>query len=76
MTSVKRKLDDELSSPWFYTVCTMGGMISAGTTHLAITPLDVLKVNMQVSFLDFLKWVLEANSILILKVSNNLVCFL
>ncbi|CAN7048110.1 unnamed protein product [Brassica rapa subsp. trilocularis] len=27
----------------------MGGMISAGTTHLAITPLDVLKVNMQVN---------------------------
>lgn len=50
MTSVKRKLDDELSSPWFYTVCTMGGMLSAGTTHLAITPLDVLKVNMQVLF--------------------------
>ncbi|ESQ50782.1 hypothetical protein EUTSA_v10022786mg [Eutrema salsugineum] len=49
MTSVKRKLDDQLSSPWFYTVCTMGGMFSAGTTHLAITPLDVLKVNMQVN---------------------------
>uniref|UniRef100_M4CCW7 Mitochondrial carrier protein n=1 Tax=Brassica campestris TaxID=3711 RepID=M4CCW7_BRACM len=27
----------------------MGGMISAGTTHLALTPLDVLKVNMQVN---------------------------
>lgn len=27
----------------------MGGMFSAGTTHLAITPLDVLKVNMQVN---------------------------
>lgn len=56
MTSVKRKLDGELSSPWFYTVCTMGGMLSAGTTHLAITPLDVLKVNMQVLdlFLCFL----------------------
>ncbi|CAE5986136.1 unnamed protein product [Arabidopsis arenosa] len=49
MTRVKSKLDDELSSPWFYTVCTMGGMLSAGTTHLAITPLDVLKVNMQVN---------------------------
>ncbi|CAN6905669.1 unnamed protein product, partial [Brassica oleracea] len=49
ITSVKRKLEDELSSPWFYAVCTMGGMISAGTTHLAITPLDVLKVNMQVN---------------------------
>ncbi|XP_060188765.1 mitochondrial phosphate carrier protein 1, mitochondrial-like isoform X2 [Lycium barbarum] len=32
----------------YYGVCTIGGMLSAGTTHLAITPLDVLKVNMQV----------------------------
>ena len=49
----------------------MGGMISAGTTHLALTPLDVLKVNMQVfvSFLDFLNMVVEANFISILKVS-------
>ncbi|KAL0702640.1 hypothetical protein Bca4012_058762 [Brassica carinata] len=45
MTSVKRKLDE----PWFYAVCTMGGMLSAETTHLAITPLNVLKVNMQVN---------------------------
>ncbi|XP_010515344.1 PREDICTED: mitochondrial phosphate carrier protein 1, mitochondrial [Camelina sativa] len=53
MTRVKTKLDDDLSSPWFYTVCTMGGMLSAGTTHLAITPLDVLKVNMQVNPLKY-----------------------
>ncbi|KAK1303286.1 hypothetical protein QJS10_CPB11g02186 [Acorus calamus] len=33
----------------YYTVCALGGMFSAGTTHLAITPLDVLKVNMQVN---------------------------
>ncbi|KAL9244908.1 hypothetical protein vseg_018623 [Gypsophila vaccaria] len=33
----------------YYGVCTLGGMLSAGTTHLAITPLDVLKVNMQVN---------------------------
>ncbi|KAK1327155.1 hypothetical protein QJS10_CPA01g00229 [Acorus calamus] len=33
----------------YYTVCAFGGMFSAGTTHLAITPLDVLKVNMQVN---------------------------
>ncbi|KAJ4846631.1 Mitochondrial phosphate carrier protein 1, mitochondrial [Turnera subulata] len=36
-------------SPGYYGVCTLGGMLSAGTTHLAITPLDVLKVNMQVN---------------------------
>lgn len=32
----------------YYKICTLGGMLSAGTTHLLITPLDVLKVNMQV----------------------------
>ncbi|ONK79813.1 uncharacterized protein A4U43_C01F10330 [Asparagus officinalis] len=36
-------------SPEYYAVCAVGGMLSAGTTHLAITPLDVLKVNMQVN---------------------------
>ncbi|XP_020692525.1 mitochondrial phosphate carrier protein 1, mitochondrial [Dendrobium catenatum] len=33
----------------YYAVCAFGGMLSAGTTHLAVTPLDVLKVNMQVN---------------------------
>lgn len=33
----------------YYGLCTVGGMLSAGSTHLAITPLDVLKVNMQVN---------------------------
>ncbi|KAJ0098260.1 hypothetical protein Patl1_29316 [Pistacia atlantica] len=32
----------------YYGVCAIGGMLSSGTTHLAFTPLDVLKVNMQV----------------------------
>ncbi|KAK2989066.1 hypothetical protein RJ640_018855 [Escallonia rubra] len=34
-------------SAGYYGVCTIGGMLSAGTSHVAITPLDVLKVNMQ-----------------------------
>uniref|UniRef100_B9I866 Uncharacterized protein n=1 Tax=Populus trichocarpa TaxID=3694 RepID=B9I866_POPTR len=34
-------------SPTFYGFCTVGGILSAGTTHLAITPLDVFKVKMQ-----------------------------
>lgn len=42
----------------YYAICTIGGMLSAGTTHLVTTPLDVLKVNMQVhavlSFINFL----------------------
>lgn len=33
----------------YYGICAFGGILSAGTTHLAITPLDVLKVNMQVN---------------------------
>ncbi|XP_028795246.1 mitochondrial phosphate carrier protein 1, mitochondrial isoform X1 [Neltuma alba] len=35
-------------TPRYYGLCAIGGMLSAGTTHLAITPFDVLKVNMQV----------------------------
>ncbi|XP_076887769.1 mitochondrial phosphate carrier protein 1, mitochondrial-like [Bidens hawaiensis] len=34
---------------YYYGICAVGGMLSAGTTHLAVTPLDVLKVNMQVN---------------------------
>nr|CAB3457822.1 unnamed protein product [Digitaria exilis] len=34
-------------SPEYYALCAGGGMLAAGATHLAITPLDVLKVNMQ-----------------------------
>nr|GME13415.1 mitochondrial phosphate carrier protein 1, mitochondrial [Ipomoea batatas] len=37
----------------YYGVCAIGGMLSAGTTHLAMTPLDVLKVNMQVHPLKY-----------------------
>ncbi|KAL9141763.1 hypothetical protein ABFS82_14G125600 [Erythranthe guttata] len=33
----------------YYGLCAAAGMLSAGATHLAITPLDVLKVNMQVN---------------------------
>ncbi|XP_004290075.1 PREDICTED: mitochondrial phosphate carrier protein 1, mitochondrial [Fragaria vesca subsp. vesca] len=43
-----RRLCEEFS-PAYYGLCTVGGMLSAGATHLAITPLDVLKVNMQVN---------------------------
>nr|XP_043634036.1 mitochondrial phosphate carrier protein 1, mitochondrial-like [Erigeron canadensis] len=42
------KLCEEFT-PKYYGICTIGGMLSAGTTHLVITPLDVLKVNMQVN---------------------------
>lgn len=44
------------SSAGYYGICTVGGMLSSGATHLVFTPLDVLKVNMQVGlwFLWFL----------------------
>lgn len=41
-------VEERTSAPGYFWVCTIGGMLSAGTTHVAITPLDVLKVNMQV----------------------------
>ena len=47
---VERRVCEEFS-PGYYALCTFGGTLSAGTTHLAVTPLDVLKVNMQVSLI-------------------------
>ncbi|KAK6946546.1 Mitochondrial substrate/solute carrier [Dillenia turbinata] len=40
-------------SAGYYAICTAGGMLSAGTIHLATTPFDVLKVNMQVNPLKY-----------------------
>ena len=37
----------KLYSPQFYAACTMGGILSCGLTHTAVTPLDVVKCNMQ-----------------------------
>jgi solute carrier family 25 phosphate transporter 3 len=31
----------------YYAKCVVGGIISCGLTHTAMTPLDVVKVNMQ-----------------------------
>ncbi|KAJ6688445.1 SOLUTE CARRIER FAMILY 25 (MITOCHONDRIAL CARRIER PHOSPHATE CARRIER) MEMBER 3 LIKE-RELATED-RELATED [Salix koriyanagi] len=38
----------EMYSPTFYMACTAGGILSCGLTHTAITPLDVVKCNMQI----------------------------
>lgn len=35
-------------SPTFYAACTFGGILSCGLTHTAVTPLDLVKCNMQV----------------------------
>lgn len=39
----------EMYSPAFYAACTFGGILSCGLTHMAVTPLDLVKCNMQVS---------------------------
>ncbi|XP_042040477.1 mitochondrial phosphate carrier protein 1, mitochondrial-like isoform X1 [Salvia splendens] len=49
METWRRQRNIEEFSKGYYGVCAAGGMLSAGATHLAITPLDVLKVNMQVN---------------------------
>ncbi|CAO2838499.1 unnamed protein product [Amaranthus hypochondriacus] len=38
----------KMYSPTFYAACTAGGMLSCGVTHTAVTPLDVVKCNMQI----------------------------
>ncbi|ERN06194.1 hypothetical protein AMTRI_Chr06g170630 [Amborella trichopoda] len=39
----------EMYSPQFYAACTVGGILSCGLTHMAVTPLDLVKCNMQIS---------------------------
>lgn len=34
-------------SPEYYYTCALGGVASCGLTHTAVTPLDVVKCNMQ-----------------------------
>lgn len=46
--SESRKI--EMYSPAFYAACTAGGITSCGLTHMTVTPLDLVKCNMQVSF--------------------------
>ena len=38
----------KLFSPAYYAACTVGGILSCGLTHTMVTPLDVVKCNMQV----------------------------
>lgn len=50
MSEFRTKLGLDGGGYYYYGICTAGGMFSAGATHLAVTPLDVLKVNMQVKY--------------------------
>ncbi|KZZ91222.1 mitochondrial phosphate carrier protein [Ascosphaera apis ARSEF 7405] len=38
----------ELYSPKYYAACTFGGLLACGTTHTAVTPLDLVKCRRQV----------------------------
>ncbi|KAI3442413.1 uncharacterized protein J3R85_001163 [Psidium guajava] len=38
----------EMHSPEYYAACTFGGILSCGLTHTAVTPLDLVKCNMQI----------------------------
>ncbi|KAL0415591.1 UNVERIFIED_CONTAM: Mitochondrial phosphate carrier protein 3, mitochondrial [Sesamum latifolium] len=39
----------KMFSPAFYAACTAGGILSCGLTHMAVTPLDLVKCNMQIN---------------------------
>uniref|UniRef100_J3LYC3 Uncharacterized protein n=1 Tax=Oryza brachyantha TaxID=4533 RepID=J3LYC3_ORYBR len=43
----------EMYSPAFYAACTAGGVVSCGVTHMSVTPLDLVKCNMQASLRNF-----------------------
>ncbi|KAK6920451.1 Mitochondrial substrate/solute carrier [Dillenia turbinata] len=38
----------EMFSPQYYAACTAGGILCCGLTHTAVTPLDLVKCNMQI----------------------------
>lgn len=42
----KKKI--EMYSTEFYQTCAIGGAASCGLTHMAVTPMDVVKCNMQI----------------------------
>ena len=49
LPSAGEKKQIELYSGEFYAACTVGGILSCGLTHTAVTPLDVVKCNSQVT---------------------------
>ena len=40
----------EMFSPAYYAACGIGGAAACGFTHAAVTPLDVIKCNIQVRY--------------------------
>jgi solute carrier family 25 phosphate transporter 3 len=39
----------EFGSTKFYALCALGGVLSCGITHTAVTPLDLVKCRLQVT---------------------------
>ncbi|GAA0142324.1 mitochondrial carrier protein [Lithospermum erythrorhizon] len=48
IVSLDQEIKGNMAIGGYFGLCAIGGLLSAGTTHVAITPLDVVKVNMQV----------------------------
>ncbi|XP_043859004.1 phosphate carrier protein, mitochondrial-like [Dromiciops gliroides] len=46
--SLKDRYSCEFGSPKYLALCSLGGVLSCGLTHLAIVPLDLVKCRMQV----------------------------
>ncbi|KAH9546276.1 hypothetical protein CY35_12G086700 [Sphagnum magellanicum] len=44
-----RRKKIQMYSPEFYGACAVGGVLSCGLTHTAVTPFDVVKCNMQIA---------------------------
>jgi len=53
MSSVAPKYKIALYSPEFFGICCIGGTLSCGLTHMAVTPLDLVKCNMQANPKEF-----------------------
>lgn len=47
MATLEPKKSIKLYSPEFFAACGVGGILSCGLTHTAVTPLDVVKCNVQ-----------------------------
>ena len=43
----------EFGSAKYYALCAVGGALSCGLTHTAVTPLDLVKCRLQVMINDF-----------------------
>lgn len=62
-------------SPAFYGACAVGGFLCCGLTHMAVTPLDLVKCNMQVDLLPSLHFKYKLLFLSRLRVFDQLIFF-